>query len=83
MVKLVQMAKGYTFCHIKSLWKQYSSPILNNSECVKNYFVCFKKFDFGPDPEMNPDPDPDLDPELPEESDSDQEIIFSDPTHWL
>ena len=37
----------------------------------------FKKFDFDPDPEMDPDLDPD--PELPEKSDP--EIIFSDPTH--
>jgi len=61
MVKIVQMAKGYgtyTFCHIKSLWKQYSSPILNTSEwCeIYFYFVFFKKFDFDPDPEMDPEP---------------------------
>jgi len=59
MLKIVQMANGYTFCHIKSLWKQYSSLILKTSEwCVKFfYFVFFKKFDF--DPEMDPEPDPD------------------------
>ena len=34
----------------------------------------FKKFDFDPDREL------DSDPELPEKSDPDPEIIFSDPT---
>jgi len=43
------------------------------------YFVFFKKFDFDPDPEIDPYPDP----ELPEKSDPDPEIIFSDPTHCL
>jgi len=37
----------------------------------------FKKFDFDPEPEM----DPDL--KRPEKSDPDLEIIFSDPTHCL
>jgi len=41
MVKIVQIAKGYTFCHIKSLCKQYSSPILNTSEWyVKIFLFC-------------------------------------------
>jgi len=81
------MAKGYTFCHIKSLWKQYSSPILNTSEwCVKFFFfVFFYKFDFDPDPGMDPDPEPNPESEWSEKSDPepDPEIIFSAPTNCL
>ena len=58
MVKLVQMAQGYTFCPIKSLWTQYSSLILKTSEWCVNffYFVFFIKFDFDLDPDPIPDP---------------------------
>jgi len=49
MVKIVQMDKGHTYCHIKSLWKQYSSPILNTSEwCVKFFFCVLQKILFWP-----------------------------------
>jgi len=49
------------------------------------YFVFFKKFDFDPDPEMDPEPDTEPDPELSEKSDPepDPEIIFSAPTHGI
>ena len=70
--EIVQIEKGYTFCHIKSLWKQCSSPILNTSEwCVNFYLILcsLKKFDFYSDPEMDPEPDP----ELSEKSDPDPE----------
>jgi len=43
----------------------------------KMYLVFFKKFDFDPDPEM----DPETNPELSEKSNPDPEIIFSAPTH--
>ena len=82
MAKIVQMDIGYTFCQTKSLWKQYSSPILNTSEWCVNFFllVFFIKFDLDPDPVM--DPEPDSDPDLSEKSDPDPEIIFLAPTHW-
>jgi len=71
MGKTVQIAKVYTFCHIKCLWKQNSSQTLITSVWCVNflYFFCVPKFDF------------DLDPELSEKSDPDPEIIFSDTTH--
>jgi len=83
MVKIVQMAKGYTFCHIKSLWKQYSSPILNTSEwCVKFFFYLWSlKIWFDPDPEV--DPDPELSEKSDPEPDPDPEIIFSAPIRWF
>jgi len=45
--------------------------------CKHFFILCYLKFYFDPDLEMDPDPDP----ELPEKSDL--EIIFSDPTHCL
>jgi len=42
---------------------------------LKKFFLVFWKIVFDPDSEMDPDP------ELPEKSDLNPEIIFSDPTH--
>jgi len=59
---------------------QQSNSTSEWCEEKKLLFCVLDKFDFDPDPEMDPEPDPD--PELSEKSDPDLEIIFSAPTHW-